>query len=178
MKQLGLGLHMFTNSHAGRFPETGHTTSWVFTLAPYIENVDTIRICPDDPTGDQRLSSTPRGTSYVISEYISLHNTPGVVRNINKMQETSKSIIVFEGSHKRGLTLIYDHAHPSAWYTPLDIANGTVWQAITNEIAPDRHIDSANYLYADGHVDTVPQETVQQWIDMDIAHGTNFSKPR
>ena len=42
----------------------------MFTLAPYLENVDEIRICPDDPQGDERLAL--RGTSYVVNDYI--HN--------------------------------------------------------------------------------------------------------
>src|SRR5262245_16554003 len=52
LHQIGLALALFTNDHGGEFPKTVHagpSKSWVFTLAPYTESVDRIRICPRDP---------------------------------------------------------------------------------------------------------------------------------
>src|SRR3954452_10253241 len=52
MRQMGLGFQQFCDLHRGRFPETAHSgpgRSWIYTLAPHLENVDSIRICPDDP---------------------------------------------------------------------------------------------------------------------------------
>ena len=53
----------------------------------------------------------------------------------------------------------------------------TVWAWMLQEIQPNRHVDSANYLYADGHVDTIPEATVYQWVQQDIKNGTNFAQP-
>src|SRR5690348_14675085 len=53
LRQLGLAIHMYANIHDGYIPDSCHDGdipfSWVNTLAPFHENVDSIRICPDDP---------------------------------------------------------------------------------------------------------------------------------
>ena len=55
LRQIGLALTHYAHNNEGRFPESTHTTgirferSWIYTLAPYLENVDRVRICPVDP---------------------------------------------------------------------------------------------------------------------------------
>ena len=168
---------MFANSNHGRFPQTVHAgtdKSWVYTLSPYVEDVEAIRICPDDPKGRDLLLNGAKGTSYVINEFIAVLY-PESVLNLHKMKETSKVIILFEGAD--GRTVNQEHAHCASWYTPLKISKGQVWDWMLTEIQPNRHGDSANYLYADGHVDTIPEATVYQWVQKDIANGTNFAQP-
>jgi prepilin-type N-terminal cleavage/methylation domain-containing protein len=59
MRQIGLGITMYANENAERFPEGTHTTgaevwrSWVYTLEPFIGDVDEIRICPAHPRRDE-----------------------------------------------------------------------------------------------------------------------------
>ena len=53
MRQIGLAIHQYCETHQGRFPLTSHnntvkTTWWINTLAPYMESVDKVRLCPDD----------------------------------------------------------------------------------------------------------------------------------
>ena len=68
LRQIGLAVHQFADAHKGSFPsmayfnreyeeqqrtgEVGSATqeevSWIATLAPYAEDVDSIRLCPDD----------------------------------------------------------------------------------------------------------------------------------
>src|SRR5688572_26282735 len=54
MRQIGLAIHQFCDAHRGRFPIMWHDqesdvkTTWIHTLAPYLESVDKIRLCPDD----------------------------------------------------------------------------------------------------------------------------------
>ncbi|HEY2882297.1 MAG TPA: H-X9-DG-CTERM domain-containing protein [Pirellulales bacterium] len=57
------------------------------------------------------------------------------------------------------------------------MSNGFVWAGIVGEINPTRHAGSANYMYADGHVQTVAESTVYGWVQRDIAQGTNFAVP-
>ena len=47
--------------------------SWIYTLKPYLEGVDEIRICPEDPKGDRRLRDD--STSYVLNDYIAAPRT-------------------------------------------------------------------------------------------------------
>ncbi|MEX2113243.1 MAG: DUF1559 domain-containing protein [Pirellulales bacterium] len=183
LRQIGLGIHLFANSNHGRFPETIHSNiygqknkSWVYTLAPHMEDVDQVRVCPDDPNGAKWLEK--KGTSYLINEYVAVPS-PEAVLHLHKMQETSKSIVVFEGGDKRNPT--DEHVHCSTWYTALKVSKGVdyVWAYMTaKEFKPDRHIgETSNYLYADGHVETISMETVYRWVQDDVTRGTNFAKP-
>ena len=56
-------------------------------------------------------------------------------------------------------------------------SKGIVWPFILTEINPERHLHTANYLYADGHVETIGVETVHEWVQNDIQNGTNFAQP-
>ncbi len=177
MRQIGLAIHMFANNNGGRFPMTVHAgtmESWVYTLAPYVEEVDAIRICANDPKGPDLIANGAKGSSYVINEYVAVP-MPESVLNLHKMQQTSKVIIIFEGAD--GRTVSQEHVHTSTWYTPLKISKGIVWDFIITEIQPDRHEESANYLYADGHVETISQDTIYNWVQQDMLSGTNFARP-
>jgi prepilin-type processing-associated H-X9-DG protein len=67
--------------------------------------------------------------------------------------------------------------HCSRWYTPLKIQQGLVWNGIVSEVHPTHHSGVSNYLYGDGHVTPIAETTVYQWVQQDIANGTNFAKP-
>lgn len=179
MRQIGLGVHMFTNAHAGRFPWTAHEgadQSWIQTLKPFTESVDELRICPDDPRRYDWLSGDRRGTSYVINEYVANPKIAGAVTNINHLRGTHALVILFEGSTQR--TVDGEHVHCSQFYLPFRVENNLVWAFMTREIEPARHWnDASNYLFADGHVGTISESELKRWTDFDIAEDTNFAKP-
>ena len=179
LRQIGITFHQFASVNKGRFPwnvHAGQTESWMYTLAPYSENVDTVRMCPDDPKYDARLVDPNKQSSYVINEYVSSAAVPDAVLSLYKLRSTSKLIVLFEGADERGP--LADHAHCSTWYSAFKIANGFVWPGILGEIKPDRHRNSANYLFADGHEETISDATLYQWVQRDIAEKSNFAKPR
>jgi prepilin-type N-terminal cleavage/methylation domain-containing protein/prepilin-type processing-associated H-X9-DG protein len=192
MRQLGIAIHQFTDIHDGKLPFTGHVAgkSWVFTLAPFMESVDSIRICPDDKTGEARFNATPPGTSYVINEYVSRPELKGAISNIDQCKQTHRLIMIFEGSENLATRpvndpdLTHEHVHCSQWYSSLLVSMGfdAVWEPIVAEINTDRHLDTANYLYGDGHVETIAETTIQEWVQLDMANQlttnkTNFAKP-
>ena len=94
LHQLGVGMLRYESAHKGHFPWTYHgdvtktyyadsTVSWVITLSPFLENVDSIRLCPDDPVGPQRVQANVngiRGTSYVINEYVAVSDNRRLLR--------------------------------------------------------------------------------------------------
>jgi prepilin-type N-terminal cleavage/methylation domain-containing protein/prepilin-type processing-associated H-X9-DG protein len=195
MRQIGIAVLQFCNSHEGEFPEWYHATheegeeeghySWIYTLAPYMENVDEIRLCPDDFLLYER--GVVKGTSYVINDCLSADGVPGAVRNINKLQATSRTLLVFEGADKREQDpktyrekdrFKYadpknEHAHCSQWFSQDNRDWGLVEAAVKKDIQPDRHFEAANYLYVDGHVDTIQAAQIDEWIDTN----TDFAKP-
>ena len=186
LRQLGLAIAQYTNVHQGKFPRTYHAgtyQSWVYTLAPYLENVDAMRICPEDEFGRTRLEH--KGASYVISEYIALEVKevlPGSkveeitsVERIGQVAATSRLITVFEGAESRDPeSFLYEHAHPSNWFRPNAVAFRLTWIKLREEIQPDRHLGNiAHYLCADGHVSSLPEEVIHVWADA----GYNFARP-
>ena len=49
---------------------------------------------------------------------------------------------------------------------------------IMAELNPAQHANNcANYLYADGHVETVAESTFYNWVQQDVTRGTNFARP-
>ena len=176
--------------HRGHFPWTYHQTnsdaeSWITTLAPFMENVDEVRLCPDDPLGEARVqvnSAGLRSTSYLINEYVAYQTSDGfAVLNINKIKETHRLIVMAERINTNDSAPL-DHFHASTWYSPFNIADGLVWSQITSEIDPATHTDCANYLFADGHSDTVTLEQFSQWVQIDVqniqnGNPSNFASP-
>jgi len=179
MRQIGLAMQMYANNHRGRFPLSAHagaTASWVYSLGPYLENVDDIRICPEDPQGRERVAK--KSTSYVLNDLICLKG-PDAILSLWKLKASSQTLTVFEGSDRRNLDFINEHVHASTWFSEYNIHRGLVWDLIDRDIQLDRHQQQhANYLYADGHVETIPAETVRGWIDEGIRGVRHFAKPR
>lgn len=180
LKQLGLALHLYANDNHGRLPESTHTVgvnfqkAWIYTLGPYLENVDRIRICPMDPRGEERLQN--KSTSYVLNEYVVV---PGEHAQLNlfQMPATSKTIVVFTGADSRGISSYSDHTHSRNWFR---LPTGA-WGRILQDIQPDRfglsppeHTSGfANYLYGDGHVEVLTASQIRAWADA----GFNFARP-
>jgi prepilin-type processing-associated H-X9-DG protein len=168
---------LYVDSHKGEFPKVhAGQESWVYDLAPFVEGVNIVRVCPDDPLGNERLGAKGIGTSYVINEYVTIETDDlRSVLNIHKMKQTSKTIIVFEGADMRQAN--NEHAHASLWYTERNITKNLWWPQYLSEVKPDRHGESSNYLFADGHVETIAEEMVYQWMERDVQQGTNFAIP-
>ncbi|HEY4313432.1 MAG TPA: type II secretion system protein [Pirellulales bacterium] len=197
LHQLGLGIHMYINNNNGHLPFTYHSdasaaqsatansASWIVTVGLYCENVDDMRLCPDDPLEEARVdpnASGVRGTSYVINEYVAVPPEAGGPRvgtllNINQMRDTHSLVILFEGASSRADPYNDDHAHCSTWYANSAIVRGQAWPNILSEVNPQQHYDCANYLYADGHAATVPFVDFQRWVNDDMANGTNRFQP-
>jgi prepilin-type N-terminal cleavage/methylation domain-containing protein/prepilin-type processing-associated H-X9-DG protein len=191
LKQIGLALAMYCNDNNGQFPRTTHgdlnfAHSWIFTLAPYVENVDKIRICPLDPQGLDRVENY--ATSYPINGYIATYvgeapPDPDCINRMSDLPATSRTITVFTISDQKGPIILNDHVDPWYWFDP----PGHEWGNLLRDIQPDRFGGSdgrnthdnhgsgwANYLYADGHVESIPAQQIQDWAQSHF----NFAKPQ
>jgi prepilin-type N-terminal cleavage/methylation domain-containing protein/prepilin-type processing-associated H-X9-DG protein len=195
MRQIGIAILQFTDVHKGAFPEWSHAVhemgdaegkySWIHTLADHFESVDAIRICPDDFLLPER--QILNSTSYVVSDYLAADDVPGHVRNINKLQATSHTLVIFEGADKREQNQYtyrddrrmdyakpsYDHAHASSWFSASNVADGVVRNSVWADIQPNRHLDTSHYLYVDGHVQVIAAAQIDAWIDECF----NFARP-
>ena len=112
LRQIGLATRMFADDDDDGFlPGNAHgtlTNSWIYTLAPYVGEVDKIRACPADPIAEQRLAQ--KGTSYVMNEYTSTlaldpfgFPIPGAndFRKLDALPRPTETIIVFETSDRQ-----------------------------------------------------------------------------
>ena len=189
LRQVGLGWLGHAEAHRGRFPRTDHekdalgrTRSWIFTMAPWLESCDAIRICPSDARAEERR--TALATSYLLNAYVSMA-VPGAVDRMAKLAASSRTLVTFEISPRMSPKPANDHAHPNDWFSPGNVARearypGWLWftaqgeanfgdcpvpAASGGDARTDRlHGGRANYLFADGHVETIPATAVAAWV--------------
>jgi general secretion pathway protein G len=194
LHQIGIALTGYCHDNNGRFPESTHTLAnnyrkcWIFTLKPYIEGagdgIERVRVCPYDPRAAERLAQTDparASSSYILNEYVCVPG-PDEARNLYQMPCTSGTITVFTGSDALPLSVFTDHTHSRNWFkSPWHL----VWQRVLTDIAPDRFggnsaapapgrtVGSANYLFADGHVEAIPATEILRRCQ----NRENFARP-
>jgi prepilin-type processing-associated H-X9-DG protein/prepilin-type N-terminal cleavage/methylation domain-containing protein len=195
MRQLGLAIHQYADTHDGAFPLTAHShqrdQSWIYSLAPWLENVDEMRFCPEDLELQELVKNhNSPGTSYAMNGYLAEPEDPvllpdgrvidlseGFVDSMDKLQATHQTILLLEVK-QLAAAATFDHVESDKWFSETNLKNNAqehrVWKAVTREVAVDRHQGMiANYLYADGHVDGVAADQIAQWCD----EGFNFAVP-
>ena len=143
LRQVGLASILYVDDHKDEFPGSQHShKSWVGTLRPYLAGTNLHR-CPTDP-------NRRRIYSYAVNDFLTAHPYGAEELDYSKqlsipspmetlfMAETHPD---FSGS---------DHFH---FADSQDGGYGT--NAFTAQVQIDRHLDGANYLMADGHVESL-----------------------
>ncbi len=189
LRQIGIAMHQFTDVNVGRFPAMSHARdraeSWVNSLAPYMENVDAVRLCPEDLARIELQSG--RVTSYAINGYLRqptraeqllYEGTPdeGIMDDfadrLQAIGATHDTLVMFEAG--TSVEAAYDHIHTWEWFTAKYPTTEQRLAKIRSDVAIGRHQGQvANYLYADGHVTAVPEDQIAEWV----RQGFNFVKP-
>jgi prepilin-type N-terminal cleavage/methylation domain-containing protein/prepilin-type processing-associated H-X9-DG protein len=177
LRQVGLAVVRYCDDHRGNFPKTSHDTDlnqcWIETLAPYLESVDAVRICPSDLKGKERLDA--RTTSYAMNAYITNGSLPGSFLNRNKLPSVTRTLVAVELTDRenRPVSEFDDHVESHRWFTTSNIKHGRVFDAIHSEVSTNRHHGGANYLFADGRVAMISESTIAEWAAKPIV----FVKP-
>jgi len=177
-RQIGLAMTQYCDQWGGNFPRTTHDTDdlkkcWIYTLAPYVENVDRIRICPSDLKGDERLDA--RMTSYVMNSYVTDSELSEAVLDRDKLDCLSCTMVALELTDREywQISEFDDHVHSYNWFTASNIRNNQVLNRMSGEIAVERHRGGAHYLFADGRVAFITVERIGTWCGAPIV----FVKP-
>ena len=190
LRQIGYAIHYYADDNRGYFPLTAHTQSdievtWIYTLKPYLSEMDKVRICPADPKGPERLRHST--TSYILNEYITPNYQFGQrllsYDNLHKLQRPDEVITAFIASDRWDpADTGADHTHSRSWFLSSDPEDR--WNAIRWDIQPDRYRngpedeDNTNgstlFLYADSRVANPKAVQVKEMA----AYPYNFAEPR
>ena len=185
LRQIGLGMTMFADENDGYLPLTAHgganaaIQSWIFSLGPYIGEVDEIRLCPADPRREARRSAG--GSSYSQNEFLSVPLIDPFGRpleprrRVDAWRTPSQTILSFETADGYGPGVQADHTHSRTW--------SVGWDQVISDIQPDRHssgaraadhsVGVANYLYLDTHVEALEAAHLKERLE----EGINFAQP-
>lgn len=184
MRQIGAAMILYTNENNGDFPQTTHTTAgqferaWIFQLKPFLANIDKVRICPADPQERERLKNN--GTSYTLNSNVFVPSIGPfgerlqAFNNIRRIPHPAHTFLAFIISDQQGPTAMSDHTHSDRWRRN--------WTRVCLDIEPNRHRSgrsnathtngSANYLFADGHVENIEAQKIKDWVES----GVEFAK--
>lgn len=186
LRQMGIGIRLYADEYKGQLPLTTHGVahddeedSWIYSLRPYLGNVDKIRMCPSDPRRAERLEQN--GTSFTFNSFVAVPqfgpfgNLTRPVRKLHGYRSPSATHLMFETSDSYGPGVFSDHTHSSHWTLG--------WNEVVSDIQPDRHSSGkksmdhssgkANYLFVDGHVEAMDASYLKAQIDA----GINFAEP-
>ncbi len=187
MRQIGMAIHSYATEHNGRLPNIAHGRpegeSWIFTLAPYLGNVNEVRLSPADPLYAEKLRHSSAST-YVMNDLVFFEEIDpftgqpaGTPANLEQLRNPSRVILAFTGPERteaQGFSATNDHTHAGRWNS---------WDRVTADISPDLHRTgarskdrtngSSNYLHADGSVETLAAAEVKRLIDL----GINIADP-
>lgn len=175
LRQIGMAITIYAAENSGRLPKTSHTgnnKSWIYSLASYLEDVDKVRICPGDPFAQKRLKE--KGTSYTLNSIIfnpSYDGDGNIMTKFDRLPlipKLSQTLLAFVVSDQK-FGIGADHTHSEVWNN---------WTSVLVDITPDRFRRGqastdrtkgrSNYLYADGHVESLDAAKLKTLIDQGI----------
>ncbi len=174
MRNIGAAMQVYAAENHGRYPDTTHTEAaqeaWIYQLEEYLGNFDEMRLCPADPNRDSRRDN--KASSYILNSLVFVppldafgEPTGEAYNNLLRLPEPSRTILLFIASDRAGLYPGDDHTHSEQWLS---------WGQVIRDIAPDRHKRRestnstkgvSNYLYADGHVESLSADEIKTRID-------------
>lgn len=177
MKSIGAGIHLYAAENNGKLPSINcinPDSTWIEQLQPYLgTNYTSVRVCPADPAAAQKLQSA-HATSYLMNERVEADSfvdgatgelVPGevVFDRLVRIPNPSRAIIMFLGNTNKTATGT-DHIH-SGLMKSWGGVRGEIWPDAFGGGAPDGTAGSANYLFADGHVQNIAAQTIKERVE-------------
>ena len=152
LRQIGIGCALYCGDNHDRLPQSSHQgASWIGRLAPY--GVTNVFRCPRD-------TNRVRVVSYAINDFMTPHPfgandldfsrlilVPSPAESLHLAEARSD----FEGG---------DHFHFAD-----SAGGGFTANSFAGQVDVERHAGSANYLFADAHVEGLPWRIVRSRLD-------------
>ena len=166
-RQLGLAITMYSDDHDEGYPCTCMTMmgmapmdpqDWITTVQPYIKNTGVFR-CPSDTSSlwsnaGSMMMMTPRVTSYGFNGYFMPVEPPYYGPPMAAIDKPAECILVAELAD----SITQDYFQPMYWGNPSKVTDSgnqmMEWDPVANlplTTAYKRHLQGANYVFADGH---------------------------
>jgi prepilin-type N-terminal cleavage/methylation domain-containing protein/prepilin-type processing-associated H-X9-DG protein len=157
MRQIGAAMQMFTGDHDGRLPGTSHGVSWTNSLGVYL-GPKFIGKCPAVPNHRARVS-------YGWND--SLADARGMGIKVASVRSPCSTMAVAELATNQSS----EHFHFAGGRHGASRVTPNQFKAAANV---EVHQGSANYLFVDGHVQSIPWVEVQRLLRQP---GTAFLVP-
>lgn len=162
LKQLGLAARMYGDDNQDQFPGSSHrNNSWLASLQPYLGTTNLYR-CPKDPDLTRRYS-------YSVNDYLTQHPFGATDLDFSKVTSLTDPTETLYLTESRPGAGISDHFHfadeESGGYKP---------ESFLGQVDAQRHLGSANYLFADGHAEMLGWIRVKNKL---IEPGSFFIRP-
>lgn len=156
LKQLGLAAALYADDNDDSLPGSAHSgASWRRTLAPYVES-NLLYRC----SMDRNLS---RLTSYSINDFLTRKPFGAPTINFSMLGSVpSPSDTFYIGEAHEEETGGTDHFHFAD-----ASAGGFEPESFASQVAVTRHLGGANYLFVDGHVETMRWPVVSKKLTTD-----------
>jgi prepilin-type N-terminal cleavage/methylation domain-containing protein/prepilin-type processing-associated H-X9-DG protein len=161
LRQLGIGVAMYAADNRDVLPQTSHqTNSWIGDLASY--GLTNVYRCPLD-------TNAARITSYAINDFLTPHPYGATGLDFSRLTALPAPAETLHLAETRGDYDGADHFHFA------DASSGGFsTNAFATAVAVLRHRGSANYLFADAHVEGLPWARVKTLLGPPI---TRFVRP-
>lgn len=163
LRQLGIAAHMYADVHRGAIVDSGlphgglpsvpgkESESWFHTMSREYKNKLVAR-CPSDssPYWDQDLPGTSpparRRVSFAINDYLTGDLNGWLDYNRRERIKRPTGTILLVELAEEGSWAASDHIHAELWlFNPRAEAE--------RQVALDRHLGKANYVFLDGHAE-------------------------
>jgi len=161
LKQLGIGCALYALDNNDTLPQTSHqTASWIGKLAVY--GLTNLYICPMD-------TNRARINSYAINDFLTPSPFGAPQLDFSKLTRIPGPAETIHLAEARGDFIGSDHFHfadsGSGGFTP---------RSFESQVAVKLHQGSANYLFADSHVQVLKWPRVMPLLAPAV---TRFVRP-
>lgn len=161
LRQISVAVRVYVGDHDGRLPDTGHaraedgtSLSWLNTLGTYL-GPKFIGRCPANTTSQMAVT-------YGWNDLLTETNGDGIPAS--RCQAQSATLAVGEISD----TYNSEHFHFAG------SRSGVTFNQFKSAVGVERHVGAANYLFVDGHVESLAPSEVKTRL---AAADSHFLQP-
>ena len=154
LKQISLGILQYNQDYDEKFPIVSGadlTLNWAVTVQPYLKSTQIMQ-CPSEPTAGDTNPYSNGYTDYWINERINGAN------GVSLASFTATAVTIMNGDgQSSAATPLHVNPHGNASYNMCD--GDLQWEI--GQPYTRRHLEGANYAFADGHVKWLRPERVE-----------------